>query len=50
MPVALGAESMFGGRWPQPWDGSFVSLLGVLPASVAYAAVTRLGPGSADGG
>ncbi|MCM0675249.1 hypothetical protein NCC78_11205 [Micromonospora phytophila] len=42
VPAALVAEVMLKGWLPQPWDGFLFSVLGALPGSVAYAAVTRI--------
>ncbi|MCM0675087.1 hypothetical protein NCC78_10345 [Micromonospora phytophila] len=43
-PAALIAEVMLKGWLPQPWDGILYSVLGALPGSVAYAAVTQIPP------
>jgi hypothetical protein len=32
------------GWLPQPWNGILFSVLGALPGSVAYAAVTQIQP------
>ncbi|MGC5017159.1 hypothetical protein [Micromonospora sp. DT47] len=44
VPAALIAEVMLNGWLSQPWDGFLVSVLGALPGSVAYAAVTQIQP------
>ncbi|TDB73607.1 hypothetical protein [Micromonospora sp. KC723] len=44
VPAALTAALMFKGWLTQPWDGFLASVLGALPGSVAYAAVTQIQP------
>ncbi|MEU5781406.1 hypothetical protein [Micromonospora lupini] len=44
LPAALAAALLLQGSLPQPWDGILVAALGALLGSIAYAAVTQVGP------